>query len=283
VIAATVTAGSMNGLAGAAASAVAPGVTAFLDSHAIPYLLVYVRVTGIVLLAPIFSGTEIPLTFKGLLCGAIALVIYPLVSVHLPPTSGDLLPTTMLRLLDGALIGVLIGLVLLVYYTAFLMAGEFYSLQMGFGIINVIDPLSETSIPILGQFKSLFALIVFTIINGHHMVIEALVYSFQHVPGLGLDSARPLVGALLVSMRELFLISLQIGAPIMGTVFLLELVMGVMSKVAPQMNVMVVGFQIKIVVGMTVILAFMPTMYPISQRLFDRSFHAIRGLMRALA
>jgi flagellar biosynthesis protein FliR len=267
----------------AAGGGALPGVSAFIDAHAIPYLLVFVRVTGIVLLAPIFSGTEIPMTFKGLLCGAIALVIYPMVAEHLPATSRDLLPMTLLRLADGALIGVMIGLMLLVYYTAFLMAGEFYSLQMGFGIINVIDPLSETSIPILGQFKSLFALIVFTIINGHHMVIEALIYSFQNVPGLGLDSARPLVGALLISMRELFLIALQIGAPVIGTVFLLELVMGVMSKVAPQMNVMVVGFQIKIVIGMMVILAFMPTMVPISQNVFDRSFHAIRSLMRALA
>lgn len=268
---------------GALNAAVLTPVSVFLDAHTIPYLLVFVRVTGIMLLTPIFSSPETPFTVKGLLSAAIALVIYPLAAPYLPVTTGDLMPITLLRLAEGALIGVLIGLILIVYYTAFLMAGEFYSLQMGFGIINVLDPLSETSIPILGQFKTLFALIVFTIINGHHMVIEALVYSFRHVPELSIASAQPLTAGLIVAMREMFLIALQVGAPVIGTVFLIELVMGVMSKVAPQMNVMVVGFQVKIVAGMAVILAFMPTVYAISQRLFDHSFIVMRGIMRALA
>jgi len=254
----------------------------FLESHTIPYLQIFVRVTGIFVLTPVFSIREMPLTAKGFLAAGLSLVIYPIVARHLAPTTGFDLPL-LLALVDHALIGVLIGLFVLVYFTAFLMASEFYSLQMGFGIINVIDPLSASSIPILGQFKSLFALIVFVSSNAHHLVIEALIYSFRVVPTLALDAGRPLSGALLMAAREMFVISFQIAAPIVGTVMVIELVMGVMSKVAPQMNVMIVGFQIKIVAGLFILMTFMPQIMLISERVFNRSFIMLHQVLVAIA
>jgi flagellar biosynthetic protein FliR len=254
----------------------------FLESHTIPYLQIFVRVAGIFVLTPVFSISEMPMTAKGFLAGGLSLVIYPIVAGHLAPAAGLDLPL-LLVLVDHALIGVLIGFFILVYYTAFLMAGEFYSLKMGFGIINVIDPMSQTSIPILGQFKSLFALIIFISTNAHHLVIEALVYSFRVVPVMALEAGRPLTGALLTAMNEMFVISFQLAAPIIGTVMVIEVVMGIMSKVAPQMNVMVVGFQIKIVIGLVVLMAFMPQALRISERIFDRSFIIIHQVLGAIA
>lgn len=257
------------------------GAVAFLEAHVIPYLHVFVRVTAIFMLAPIFSSQDTPITIKGWISAALALVIYPVVAPHLP--AGEALDMTLcVRLADDALIGVLIGLFIQVYYTAFLMAGEFYSLQIGFGIINVIDPLSETSIPILGQLKSLFALTIFTLVDGHHMVIEAIVYSFRVLPSLALSSGRPMTASMIVATREMFVIAFQIGAPVMGTLFLIELVMGIMSKVAPQMNVMVVGFQIKIVAGMLLIMFILPIVMGISERVFERAFVVIHGTLAHL-
>lgn len=257
------------------------GAADFLSAHAVPYAYIFVRVSGIFALMPILSMQEIPMMMKGWLAAGIAIVIYPLVAGHLAsPLTLDM--GFLLAIVDHALIGVIIGLILLVYYTAFLMAGEFYSLQIGFGIINVMDPLSETSIPILGQLKSLFALMVFTIIDGHHLVIEALIYSFQVLPGLTVNSGQPLSAGLILAIREMFIISFQMAAPVMGTMFLVELVMGIMSKVAPQMNVMVVGFQIKIVAGMFLIIMILPTIYFMSVRLFDRSFQVIHKVLETV-
>lgn len=254
----------------------------FLESHTLPYLQIFVRVSGIFVLTPVFSVREMPFTAKGLFAAGLSLVIYPLVARHLPPATGlDL--SLLLMLVDHALIGVLIGLFVLVYYTAFLMAGEFYSLQMGFGIMHVIDPMSASSIPILGQFKSLFALIVFLITNAHHLVIEAMIHSFRVVPALALDAGRPLSGALIAASREMFVIAFQIAAPIVGVVMVIELVMGVMSKVAPQMNVMVVGFQIKIVAGLFILMTFMPTAILLSERIFERSFIMLHRVMGAIS
>lgn len=253
----------------------------FLEMHAVPYAYIFVRVSAIFALMPVFSMQEIPMAIKGWAAAAIALVIYPISAVHIAgPRELDM--AFLFAIVDQALIGLLIGFFLLVYYTVFLMAGEFYSLQMGFGIINVIDPLSETSIPILGQIKSLFALVIFTMIDGHHMVIEALIYSFQTVPGFALSAGQPLSAGLILATQEMFMIAFQIGAPVIGTLFLIELVMGIMSKVAPQMNVMVVGFQIKIVAGMALIMMILPQVHVMALRLFDRSFRVMRGVMDSL-
>lgn len=253
----------------------------FLEAHTIPYLQIFVRVSGIFVLTPVLSIREMPLVAKGWIAAALSLVLYPMISRHLVPAA-DLDLALLLLLVDHALIGVLIGFFVRVYYTAFQMAGSFYSLMMGFGIIDVIDPMSNTAIPILGQFKSLFALVVFITVNAHHMVIEALIYSFRVVPVLTLEAARPLSGALVASLQEMFVVSFQIAAPIVGTLMLVELVMGIMSKVAPQMNVMIIGFQIKIGVGLVILTTFIPTIFLISERLFDRSFVVIHQVLGAI-
>lgn len=252
---------------------------AFLELHSIPFLLVLVRTTGIFLMTPIFSAAEVPYTYRAWVAATIALVLYPSAAPHvLAPASFDL--PIVLYFAEALAVGLLIGLILQVYYTAFLLAGEFYSLQMGFGIVNVMDPLSEASIPILGQVKSMFALLVFTVINGHHMVIESLAYSFQAVPALAFPATnQELVAGLIKAAREMFLIAFQIAAPIIGTVFLIELVMGIMSKVAPQLNVMEVGFQVKIVTGLTLFYLLLPDMFRVSTNVFSRSFRVLHGLL----
>ncbi len=220
-----------------------------------------------------------PLVYRGWAAATVALVLYPSASAHIvAPTALDL--PLLILFGESLLIGLLIGLVLQVYYTAFLLAGEFYSLQMGFGIVNVIDPLSETSIPILGQIKSMFALLVFTVINGHHMVLESLAYSYRVLPSLVITSAsQGLVATLIMATQEMFLIAFQIASPIIGTVFLIEMTMGIMSKVAPQLNVMEIGFQVKIVSGLTLMFLLLPDMYHVSVSTYDRAFHVIRGLL----
>lgn len=253
----------------------------FLDSHALPYVQIFTRVSAIFVLTPILSLQEMPLKVKALLAAGLALVIYPIVAPHVPKL--ELRSVAFLfGLADTFLVGLLIGLMVQIYYTSFLLAGELYSIQLGFGIVNVLDPLSETPIPILGQIKSLLAAFAFLVMNGHHTVIEALVASFQFVPHLTLAAAQPLATALLLAGREMFIISFQLAAPIMGTLFLVEMVMGILSKVAPQMNIMVAGFQIKIVVGLILLIATMPAIYTIAQRLFDRAFSVLDRLMRVM-
>lgn len=256
-------------------------IAAWLATHSLSFLHVFVRVTALFVMVPVFSMQEVPMRIKGILAAGIALVIYPIAAPYLP--AGETMsPLFLLRLFDDMLIGLIIGIFVQVYYTAFLLSGEMYSIQLGFGIVSVLDPLSETSIPILGQLKSMLAATVFILVGGHLMVIEGMVYSFRAVPELTLAAAGPLAGAFTMTFKEMFLIAFQLAAPVIGTVFLIEVVMGILSKVAPQMNIMVVGFQIKIIVGLVVLAFLVPVIYTMAERVFDRSFTVLRLTLGAM-
>lgn len=252
-----------------------------LETHMLPFLLVFARVSGIFVLTPLFNIPEIPMRLRGWFSAAIALVIYPFASPPLPNFS-KLSPEYFLVLAEGTIIGIIIGLFVVLYFNAFLMAGEFYSIQIGFGILNVVDPLSSAAVPILGQLKSLLGVLVFIVIGGHRMIIEAVTWSFHVLPTFTLDSAQPLAAGMVTGLGEMFVISFQLAAPIMGPIFIIELVMGILSKVAPQMNIMVAGFQVKIFVGLFLLTTLVPTAYVFGERLFVRSFQMIRTVLLAM-
>lgn len=245
-------------------------VVDFLQANAAPFLLVFLRASGLFFMTPVFASPEIPLEVRGLLSGALALILFPFAVPYLPssPEWGAFL----LACLDAVVIGILLGLVVALYHAALLMAGQFYSMQIGFGIVNVIDPLSQEQVPILGQAKALFGLLVFLGIGGHHLLIESLGNSFALVPSLSLASSGPLFHTTLRGIGTIFDLGFRIAAPIVGTIFLVELVLGILSKAAPQMNVLVVGFQVKIIVGLLLLVALWPVILQMAARLYGLSF-----------
>lgn len=257
-------------------------IVELLNAHTIPYLHIFVRVSGIFVLTPILSMEDIPLQGKAILAAVLALVVYPVTSPYVV-SANAFNSAFFLLLLSELTIGLLIGLIVSIYQTAFLMAAGHYSIPMGFGILNVIDPMSQSSVPIIGQLKSMFAVMIFVVIGGHHMVIEALVYSFRTVSYLTLDSAEPIFLGLSAAMREMFLVSFQMAAPILGTIFLVELVLGIFSKIAPQMNIMVVGFQLKIVIGLGLLTFALPVFVTVAETLFARSFQVVEQVLAAIA
>ncbi|MBL4889932.1 MAG: flagellar biosynthetic protein FliR [Candidatus Lindowbacteria bacterium] len=253
----------------------------FLEAHTIPFIHIFVRVTGIFILTPVLSVQEIPLQVKGTFSTVVTLVLYPVTSPYIQVQ--ELISVQLLlSLLDDLLIGILIGLFVSVYQTAFLMAAGFYSIPMGFGIVNAMDPTTQSQVPILGQLKSMLGITIFILIDGHHMIIEALIYSFQKLPYLTanvLSSPDPvsasfgnLSGFMVQAMQEMFTISFALAAPILGTIFLVELVLGIFSKVAPQMNIMIVGFQVKIVVGIVVLIMTLPVIAQMSKTIYGKAF-----------
>lgn len=251
-----------------------------LTAHTVPFILVLVRTAGIFVYTPVFATPEVPFEVRGILAMALSIVLYPFAYPYLPsaPAWGAFLLAT----LDGLVVGVLLGLIVSLYHTTFLMAGQFYSLQIGFGIVNVIDPLSQETVPILGQAKSLFAILVFLSIGGHHLLIESLARSFLLVPALSLASAGPLFHATLAGIGVLFDLGLRISAPIVGTIFLVELVLGILSRAAPQMNVLVIGFQVKILVGLFLLIALWPVILQMAERVYGLALGRLAELLFVL-
>ena len=247
-----------------------------------PFLLVFFRVAGIFLLTPIFSSETIPYRIKPWMAFFIALLLYPMVQPSLPPVPENFLGYVALLVVQTA-IGLTIGLFLAIMYTAFQLAGQFYSLQIGFGLINVIDPISQTQLPIVGQLKGLVALILFLYIGGHHMLLRALVHSFTEVPTLTLAALPIFAAQVLKVFVVMFETAFHMAIPVIAVIFVIEVILGILSKTAPQMNVMVLGFQIKVVAGLVTIMLILPLFWRIGSFAFMEGFANIEELIQRLA
>lgn len=244
------------------------------------FLLIMMRMSSMIVIAPFFSSGVIPFRIKALISFLITLVIFPIIAGKNPGITGDM-GTYYLLILKEVLIGLYLGFLVSIIFTAFQLAGEFYSVQIGFGISEVMDPLAQVSIPLVGQLKNLIGLLVFLVLNGHHFLIKAIYRSYELAPVIPIDFGKSsgLLKFLVHSMSGMFVIALKIALPIVGTVFLVSVTLGVLAKAAPQMNILMLGFPLKIAVAFGVLIIITPLVIRIMYVSLERSFKFISNVI----
>jgi flagellar biosynthetic protein FliR len=142
------------------------------------------------------------------------------------------------------------------------MAGEYFSMLIGLNISEILDPLTQIEVPIVGQFQTLIATAVFLSIFGDHMLIQALSDSYKIVPVLDLSNLQTisiLTKDLALLSGKIFMLSLKLAFPIMGTLTVLMISLALLSKSAPQMNIFMVGFPMQLTVGFLALIALAPS------------------------
>ena len=137
-------------------------------------------------------------------------------------------------------------------------AGQLSGLQMGFGIVNVIDPASHDQISIIGQFLNILAILMVLTLDGHHVILNGLISSFDAVPLGGVVLQAAIAHKFIALTSEVFIIAIKISAPILIALFLISTAMGVLARTVPQMNVFIVGFPVQLAVGLSVLVATLP-------------------------
>jgi len=179
------------------------------------------------------------------------------------------------------LIGILMGFIIILVFTVFQIAGQMFSVQMGFGASQVYDPLSQIQIPLLGQFLNLIAMLVFLVTGGMKKIFLTGIYqSFSVVKASDLFAQREmLVSYFTKVLGNLFEQAIIIAIPIMGTLILLSVTMGLLAKAAPQMNLLMVGFPIQITVGFVMMLAAMPFLIEKFTIIIDSGFEQILTIL----
>jgi len=172
-----------------------------------------------------------------------------------------------------------------IMYAAFQTAGQMFSLQMGFGASQVFDPLAQIEIPLLGQFLNLVAMFVFVFTRGFQKVfLTGVYYSFQSVRATDLIVLREdLITTILRGLSNLFQNALIIAFPILGTLFLVQIVMGLLGKAAPQMNLLVMGFPISIGVAFLIMLITIPFLMNTFDRIIELGFEELFVFFRGAA
>jgi len=182
------------------------------------------------------------------------------------------------------LIGILIGFLAFMYFSALYLAGTIIDTQMGFGMVNVFDPQTNTQIPVMGNFYNNLISLIFIITNGHHLLLRALVDSFGIFPiGTSLLIGDRAVEKMVYILMEFFILAVKFSAPVMVAILLANILLGILARTMPQMNVFIVGLPLKIAVGMLTVIVSLEFLAPFTDLLFDKMFTSIYEMLKILA
>lgn len=216
------------------------------------YLAIVVRVMGAIAFAPIFGSLQVSRRarlFLGLGIAFAIVSIYPY--VPLPYTT--FLGYTVL-LLKELVVGLTLGFMSSITLTIIGMAGQFIDREMGFSMVSNFDSTFNTETTITAEFYNMLVMVILLCSNMHYFIISALADSFQLIPlgHVSIDSGS-LFDTAIAYMTDYFVIAIRISLPVLVAIMLLNVVLGVIAKTAPQMNMFVIGIQLKIFVGFAVL------------------------------
>jgi len=245
------------------------------------FLLVLVRVTSFFLMMPLFSYRSIPASHKIGLGFFIAWII--LFTLDVPAL--EINSTYFLLIIKEALVGLLIGFVAYMILSAIQIAGGFIDFQMGFAIANVIDPQTGAQSPLMGQYLYTIGLLLLLTVNGHHLLLDGIFNSYRFIP---LDQPwipfgnENMVEFVIRSFNSMFVIAFQMAIPVVASLFLVDVALGIVARTVPQLNVFVVGLPLKIGVSFIVLIAVMAVILLVVSQLFEVMLRTMRGLMELI-
>jgi flagellar biosynthetic protein FliR len=213
------------------------------------FFLVFARVSILMFLFPFFGAQVIPTLAKIGLALFVALALCPVLDLKGAEVPAS--PFELARLTLGEfVVGLALGVLLQVFFESVKMAGEVVGFQTGFSITNILDPQSGVQVSVLSNMAYLTSIVLFLVLNGHHFLLSSIRESFDiiRIGSVGLSEKG--FGAILGRCGEMFVIAVKIGAPAIACLLLVNVALGVVTKMMPQMNVMIVAFPVQIVAGL---------------------------------
>lgn len=220
----------------------------FSSAEIIRFAVVLLRISGIMILAPFFGGRSLPVQVRVALSLVIAFVLAPSLPLkNLPAALG--LGSIAVVCVQEALVGIILGFAALCVFAGLQFAGQLISFQLGFSLVNLIDPQSSVESPVFSFLHNYVGLLFFLLINGHHWLLLAINESFGFLPVGGLHIQAPLVEHLVRLSAHILVIGLRIAGPVIAVTVIADVIMGVIGRTAPQINVLIVGMPLKLLVG----------------------------------
>jgi len=245
------------------------------------FLVVFMRMIGMFTSAPFFSGQALPMRSRLALAFFVSLVLVPLVVGYQVPQSQGFVELGV-DLVVNFLIGYGIGSFVYFFVSAFQNAAHMFSMQMGMGINEVYDPMSEQQTPSFGNMLGIMILFLFLRVDGHIYLIQVIAESFRGFWKLNLDSLRVFVKSLSAAIMVLFDVGMRVAFPIIGVSLLLDVAVAMIGRVAPQFNVMIMGFHVKLMVGFVVLWLFLPVLVNVGDALVSQVMGDVHAMVRML-
>lgn len=248
--------------------------------------LLSLRLGALLLLTPILYAASVPTSVRVLLVIGLSVALALGLSVPAPTPAllhnpGQLLTAAVAELALGATL----ALGVFVAFAAISMAGRLIDVQIGFGIAQVFDPVTQRQVPVLSSAFDHLAILVFFLVNGHHALLRGVAYTLERFPPgqpWPVEAAMPMVAK---QMGALFSLGFALAAPVVACLLLVELAMGVVARNLPQINMFVIGIPVKIVVGLAMLSLWfagmgdaMSRVYAVIFRSWEMAFAAMPGM-----
>jgi flagellar biosynthesis protein FliR len=246
------------------------------------YTLILIRLFAMFAFTPLFSNNVIPVRTRIFLAAAITFVCVSFLEQAIPFQASQNLIQYAFYMINEALVGFCIGFVILIFFTIYQLSAQFFSFQIGFGISSVFDPLSQVQIPLTGQLQTLFGLLIFIAIGGLENSIAAIIESYKAF-GIGgfQDVVQSFPHFIAKGFVDAFKIAAQLALPIMVTLFIITASLGLLARFAPQMNLLMIGFPIYILVGLIFLFMYAPIFVEFTGNVLREIFTVMFDMFRS--
>jgi flagellar biosynthetic protein FliR len=242
------------------------------------FILPLFRIASMLMTMPVFGTTLVPGRVRLYFALAITLVIAPVLPAM--PTVEALDLSALLLVGEQIIIGAAMGLSLQLFFHIFVVAGQIIAVQMGMGFASMVDPTNGVSSAVIGQFFTMLITLLFLAMNGHLVVLDILVESFNTMPvggGLLVNNFWELATGLGVVMSS----GLRLVLPAITALLVINIAFGVMTRAAPQLNIFSIGFPLTLVLGMVILWMSMGDILNQYQPMVTDALQALRNLVRA--
>ena len=213
------------------------------------FFLIFIRVGVVLFMLPFFSSMVIPVPVKIGLTLLVSMSIGSVVQNQLIEFPATITGVALL-ITSELIIGMILGFIAQIFFEGVRLMGETVGFQTGFSITNIIDPQNGVQISILSNMASLMAVVIFLLINGHYILLNALRESFDLIKVGELQLNRQALQTIVMRAGEILLIGIKIGAPAIAALLFAKIIFGLISKLIPQMHIMMVAFPVQIAIGL---------------------------------
>ena len=229
------------------------------------FIFILLRVSAMVITIPIFGNRNVPVRAKGGLSLMIAFLLFPFIEFQLPPLE---ILSLILGMVGEVIIGIIIGLAGRLAFAGVQIAGQLIGFQMGFAVVNVFDPITSEQVSIIAQLWYLIAMLIFLAVDGHHVFLYAIAESYRIIFPLDFHFSAGLMQSIVEISKDIFIIAVKIGAPIITALLMTSIGFGLIARTVPQINILIVGFPLKIAIGLIGIGLALPLFTKIMSRFF---------------
>ncbi len=223
----------------------------FTVEHLENFLMILVRISSLIFIAPFFSNNSVPRRFKMSLALFISIILFNILPYQ-PLEYNGVIGYGILILKESA-VGLLLGLSANVCMSILAFAGQMIDIEIGFSMVSMFDPVTRTQTTITANLYTYLVTLIMIVTNMHFYIIKALISSFDLIPLGGIKIKPELYSSMLRFLTDYIVIGFRIILPVFSATLIVNIVLGILAKVAPQMSLFVIGMQIKIFLGLFII------------------------------